>query len=251
MTVTNQERVGKALDLLKTGLAPYVDREFQTMYGDKRLEEAQRFLYGDRFDTSREVTRWDVAALLNLMWESWNDVFRRSLAPSERTLVSELRGFRNKWAHQEAFTTDDAYRALDSASRLLAAVGGSGTGDIEKMKLELMRVRLSEHGEEVKPSTTEDRARHGSRDPLPNSDKMSPRRDNAHVPTEPTKPQLYRGVWPQVVPKLAKYCGSLRRRRVEGDRSVRGRSWFALPGCRRSTRRSGRTRQFDQAVTTR
>ena len=54
------------------------------------------------------------------MWESWNDVFRLTLGPAERSLVSELRDHRNRWAHQEAFSSDDAYRALDSAGRLLS-----------------------------------------------------------------------------------------------------------------------------------
>ena len=38
------------------------------------------------------------------MWESWNDVFRKTLGPAERSLVSELRDVRNKWAHQEPFS---------------------------------------------------------------------------------------------------------------------------------------------------
>jgi hypothetical protein len=34
----------------------------------------------------------------------------------------ELGDIRNRWAHHEVFTTDDAYRALGSAKRLLKAV---------------------------------------------------------------------------------------------------------------------------------
>ena len=56
------------------------------------------------------------------MWELWNDCFQKILGPSDRSLVSELRDVRNKWAHQKAFSTDDAYRAIDSISRLLTAV---------------------------------------------------------------------------------------------------------------------------------
>ena len=33
MAVTNHERVGKALDLLRTGLGPFVEREFKTKFG--------------------------------------------------------------------------------------------------------------------------------------------------------------------------------------------------------------------------
>ena len=82
--------------------------------------------------------------LLKLMWESWNDVFRLTLGPAERSLVSELRDHRNKWAHQEPFSGDDAYRALDSAGPLLTAVSAPQADDIEKMKMELLRLRFDE-----------------------------------------------------------------------------------------------------------
>jgi hypothetical protein len=32
MAIANHERVGKALELLKAGLAPYVEREFKNLY---------------------------------------------------------------------------------------------------------------------------------------------------------------------------------------------------------------------------
>ena len=51
---------------------------------------------------------------------------------------------RNKWAHQEPFSTDDAYRGLDSAARLLTAISAPQADDIEKMKLELLRLRFDE-----------------------------------------------------------------------------------------------------------
>ena len=47
---------------------------------------------------------------------------RRMLGPAERSILSDLREHRNKWAYQRAFSDDDAYRALDSAGRLLTAV---------------------------------------------------------------------------------------------------------------------------------
>ena len=44
MAITNHERVGKALELLKAGLAPFVDREFKSIYKDGAMAEAARFL---------------------------------------------------------------------------------------------------------------------------------------------------------------------------------------------------------------
>ncbi len=78
------------------------------------------------------------------MWESWNDVFRQTLGHTDRSLVSELRDYRNKWAHQESFSGDDTYRALDSAGRLLTAISAPQADDIEKMKTELLRLRFDE-----------------------------------------------------------------------------------------------------------
>lgn len=144
MAISNHERVGRTLDLLRDGLAPFVEREFANVYNDRVLEEARRFVTDDRLNLDQPLAEWDAAALLRLMWEAWNDVFRRTLGHAERSLVSELRNVRNKWAHQQPFSSDDAYRALDSAARLLAAVSAPETEEVERSKMELLRVRFDE-----------------------------------------------------------------------------------------------------------
>ncbi len=145
MATTNHERVGKALELLKAGLGPFVDREIQGAVKAHRVDAStlRRFVDDPRLG-DRPVMEWDVAGLLKLMWETWNDVFRTILGRTERSLVSELRDHRNKWAHQGPFSGDDAYRALDSASRLLTAVSAAEAADVEKLKMELLRVRFDE-----------------------------------------------------------------------------------------------------------
>ena len=50
------------------------------------------------------------------MWETWNDVFRATLGPAERGFVGELRGHRNRWAHQAPFSRRPR-RAGDRRSR--------------------------------------------------------------------------------------------------------------------------------------
>ena len=144
MAITNHERVGKALELLKAGLGPFAEREFANTYQAKAQSQAALFLGEDRLLANKPVTQWDASALLKLMWDAWNDVFRKPLGQSERTLVSELRDVRNRWAHQDTFSTDDTYRALDSAARLLTAVSAPQADDIEKMKMELLRLRFDE-----------------------------------------------------------------------------------------------------------
>lgn len=145
MAVTNQERVGKAMDLLRGGLAPFVDREFKSIYKDKAAAEARRLLPADdRINGSRTIAQWDVAVLLKVMWDAWNDVFGRTLGRADRSLVQELRDWRNKWAHQEPFSSDDADRALDSMARLLAAVSAPQADEVGKMKMELRRLVFDE-----------------------------------------------------------------------------------------------------------
>ena len=145
MAITNHERVGKALDLLKAGLGPFVDREVKGALESRRLDAFKLRDYAeDPVLANKPTAEWDVAGLLKLMWETWNDVFRRILGPAERGLVGELRGHRNKWAHQESFSSDDAYRALDSVGRLLAAVSAPQSDELERLKMELLRVRFDE-----------------------------------------------------------------------------------------------------------
>jgi Swt1-like HEPN len=144
MATTNHERVGKALELLKAGLGPFAEREFTNTYQAKAASQAALVLSDARLQAHKPVGQWDVAALLKLMWDAWNEVFRKTLGQSERSLVQELREVRNRWAHQHIFSTDDTYRAMDSAARLLTAVSAPQADDIEKMKLELLRLRFDE-----------------------------------------------------------------------------------------------------------
>ncbi len=144
MAITNHERVGKALELLNAGLGPFVERELTSAYGDQVAAQVLRLLGEDRMLAGRPAAQWDSAALLRVMWDGWNDVFRNTLGRAERTLVSELREVRNRWAHQQPFSGDDAYRALDSVARLLSAVSAPQTDELERMKTELLRVRFEE-----------------------------------------------------------------------------------------------------------
>ena len=145
MAITNHERVGKALESLKAGLGPFVEREVNGALKAQRVDTAalQRFIE-DPLVRDRRVVEWDVAALLKLMWDTWNDVFRKILGPAERSFVGELRGHRNRWAHQEPFSSDDAYRALDTTTRLLTAISAQESAEVEKLKMELLRVRFDE-----------------------------------------------------------------------------------------------------------
>jgi len=156
MALSNHERVGKALELFKAGLMPFIEREFKARYGDGWAFEVRDLLSDTRLGAGKGESLNDVAASLVVMDRKWGEVFRQILGKSERSLVNELLTVRNSWAHQEPFSSDDAYRALDSAARLLASISATQADEVDKMKRELLRVRFDEQarGEKRKSAGT-------------------------------------------------------------------------------------------------
>lgn len=147
MAVTNQERVGKALELLKAGLVPFVERELKAQDAQGWLGIVRQSVSETqvRLFTDPKRPKWDVASLMSVLFTQWNTIFRRTLGQAERSLISEIREVRNKWAHQNPFSGDDADRALDSIARLLTAVTATPQADeVNKMKLELRRLIFDE-----------------------------------------------------------------------------------------------------------
>ena len=157
MATTNHERVNKAMELLREGLAPFVQREVtvKVQADAVRMSTVRRFAEDPQL-SNKPIENWDAAALLKLMSDTWNDVFRDTLGFAERNLVFELRNWRNKWAHQERFSSDDTDRALDSAERLLAAVSAPQADEVAKVKRELRRLVLDEQvrGERRRTAST-------------------------------------------------------------------------------------------------
>ncbi len=143
--MSNRDRVQRGLELLRAGLSPFVERELQARLGGGWIEEINR---GRRFQIKPNgdgAVEWDTSALLSVMWDEWNTVFRTTLAQPQRTLVSELRNVRNDWAHEKPFSTDTTYRALDSMRLLLQAVSaGEEAREVERHAQEVLRVKFSE-----------------------------------------------------------------------------------------------------------
>ena len=57
MAITNHERVGKAIELLKAGLGPFAEREFASAYQAKAQSQAALFLGEDRLLANKPVTQ--------------------------------------------------------------------------------------------------------------------------------------------------------------------------------------------------
>lgn len=129
--LSNHDRVGKALGLLHQGLYPFVEREMFAEYGKGWIKAATPCVPKDPTlrRTVAETLREDVSALLMVMWDQWNSVFRKTLGSNERSLVSQLRTVRNKWAHNHKMSERDTFRALDRMEELLGAIGATEEAD--------------------------------------------------------------------------------------------------------------------------
>jgi predicted AAA+ superfamily ATPase len=142
MALSNRDRVGKALEQLSRAFGPYIDRRmikgspmggnWKATYADVNVED-------------------DPSAQINVVLDNWQEVFRNELRTTGRNLVGEVRDWRNKWAHNEPFTHDDAYRALDTIERLLTVIDAPQASDVGAAKSELMRQRLDTETKKVTP----------------------------------------------------------------------------------------------------
>ncbi len=164
MALSNRERVGRVLEALQDGLRPFILREYRTVYTPHgSVNEMDSVLASPSYpglpdeawaDDKALLAALDTHACLHLMWRRWNEVFQEKLGHVGRSYVSEMIEARNNWAHQAAFSNDEAYRIADTAARLLKMVSApeqaSDVGDIARG---LLRQRFEAEAEKAKKET--------------------------------------------------------------------------------------------------
>ncbi len=130
-TNSNHELIRKGLGLLREGLRPFVEKEMRDVYGDAWEEEASNAL---RMPSYAKLS-WDAQALLKVIDQRWNEVFRKKLEKRKhRSWVIELRELRNDFAHQEPFPDEDTLRGLDTIECLLAGVSAPNSREVALIK---------------------------------------------------------------------------------------------------------------------
>ncbi len=150
MVMANTERLTRALDHLRDGLGPKCEETWQGFFGDGWIDQVNSRLHHP--DTNPSIT--DVAFLLKGMKVTWNDVFGHGFPLAIRSLVFELAEVRNGWAHQEAFSTDDTSRALDSMERVLEAFGNADQRkEIRDLRRDLIRQMFDEESRSERRKT--------------------------------------------------------------------------------------------------
>ena len=143
--ISNRDRISRAMDSLITGMSSFVERELKAIYHTRWRDAIKSSFRNDRnpVNSKTDTVAWDAHSLLMVIWDQWPRVFRQKLTHRDRSLVSELRDYRNRWAHQAEFDFDDTYRILDSVQRLLQNASADEASLISREKADLMRTHFS------------------------------------------------------------------------------------------------------------
>ena len=138
MAVANHERLQTCLMELRDGLRPYCERTWEGFYGDRWLSVVNDKLKNPDRSPSAE----DLSFLLKGIGSTWNEVWRNHFGQGERNWISEMTNIRNRHAHNDSFSVDDTYRALDTMERLLEAFGAKEQQQkVKAQRNDLMRQR--------------------------------------------------------------------------------------------------------------
>jgi predicted AAA+ superfamily ATPase len=138
MALSNRDRVGKMFELLAPSLddfiarsvAPHLPEESSSWTALVAMKDAKKGVEGKEYD------RRDPQVQLRMLTENIPHNFKPGWYPFDDAIgrvgqgySKELREARNDWAHNKSFTDDDAYRCLDTAERLLVAIGAPAVAD--------------------------------------------------------------------------------------------------------------------------
>ncbi len=141
MAISNHERVGKALTLVRDAIRPEVERIWRTRFGMRWLDRVnQRLHHQDRFANPD-----DLAFLLKGMDATWDQFFRDTLSRTTRSYLHLLWDARNEWAHNKRFSSEHTLRVLDHCEMMLEAFrAGESAVQVQELKQSLRRQVFAE-----------------------------------------------------------------------------------------------------------
>lgn len=156
MASSNRDRVGQMFTVLASALETFIDRVMAPELpagkkwidlvivadGDNGLDHSP----GDPSEQLKFLTRDHYT---NRFKQGWRP-FRKVMNRTHQAYASELLQVRHAWAHMKPFTDDDAYRALDTAERLLHGIGdGDAADQVKAIRLNLRRVTADKDDRKV------------------------------------------------------------------------------------------------------
>lgn len=138
---SNRARIAAAIDILSGALGPWIAKTLAP-----RLPAGAswtRLLAAKDARPDRQYRADDLQCQLRILTERIGELgfpFSGVLSRGEQNLAGELRDVRNAWAHNAPFNADDTYRALDTAERLLRAIGApESAGRVRRLRVDAQR----------------------------------------------------------------------------------------------------------------
>ena len=137
MATSNRDRVGQMFEVLTPALHVFITGVLQNdLKGGSDWTKLVELKDTRAGVTGRKYSPLDPQLSLRMLTEKiphqvrpgWYP-FDGHLSRQQESYASELREVRNAWAHGDAFNDDDAYRALDTAERLLRSLAAAGPAD--------------------------------------------------------------------------------------------------------------------------
>ncbi|MGY4099564.1 Swt1 family HEPN domain-containing protein [Nocardia sp. R16R-3T] len=161
MGLSNRDRVDRMFQIMAPALDDYIsevigqeDKELGARWTDlveskDRKNDAPPGKAYDPLDPQvqfRMLTENSITTGYKAKWYP----FSKALGRAAATYANELREVRNTWAHNGAFSDDDAYRALDTGERLLKLIGAHAEADeVRGIRLALRRVTADKADKKV------------------------------------------------------------------------------------------------------
>ena len=158
MAISNRDRINKMFEVMAPALDDYIASVVG--HGDPSLgavwpklvenKDAKRGIAGKTYDALdpsvqfRILLEGSVTSGFKPGWYPFNDTLGRV----GEAFASELKGVRDTWAHNGAFTDDDAYRALDTSERLLKLIGATDeASQVQRIRQDLRRLASAKQDE--------------------------------------------------------------------------------------------------------
>ncbi|MEI2713686.1 MAG: Swt1 family HEPN domain-containing protein [Nocardioides sp.] len=149
MALSNRDRIGQMIDALAEPLDSFITEVLGSEIPEGKdwtflvaAKDARNGISGksyERLDPSLQL-RMLTENIPHQLKPGWFP-FDGQLSKVHQSYASELRDVRNDWAHGGTFSDDDAYRALDTAERLLAGVKQAAAAEkVRAIRLNLRRV---------------------------------------------------------------------------------------------------------------
>lgn len=157
MALSNRDRIGKMFEII----APALDEYISSVIGavDESVGANWTQLVAAKDGPSDKVyDPLDPQVQLRMLTESnittqvkprWYP-FSSTLDRVGQAFATELKKARNTWAHNGSFSDDDAYRALDTAERLMMLLSKPSEAEqVKKIRLDLRRVTADRDDKKV------------------------------------------------------------------------------------------------------